>query len=54
MDLPVRILGKWNQSADTAETVARELAYSYEIKDCDAEEEAAFKAWLAGDTDNVS
>lgn len=53
MDLPVRILGKWNQSADTAETVARELAYSYEIKDCDAEEEAAFKAWLAGDTDEM-
>ena len=26
MDLPVRILGKWDQSADTTETVARELA----------------------------
>ncbi len=53
MDLPVRLLGKWDQSADTAEALARDLAYGYEVKDCEPEQETAFKAWLAGETDRM-
>lgn len=53
MHLPVQLLGKWDQSADTAETLARDLAYGYKVKDCEPEQEAAFKAWLAGETDNM-
>ena len=53
MHLPVQLLGKWDQSADTAETLARDLAYGYKVKDCEPEQEAAFKAWLAGETDKM-
>lgn len=53
MDIPVRLLGKWDQSADTAEALGRDLAYGYEVIECAPEEEAAFKAWLAGETDQM-
>ncbi len=53
MHLPVQLLGQWDQSADTAETLARDLAYGYKVKDCEPEQEAAFKAWLAGETDKM-
>lgn len=53
MGIPVRILSHWDQTIDTAESVAKELAYSYSLKDCDAEEALAFRTWLAGDTDEM-
>lgn len=53
MNMPARILYRWDQSAEMAESIAKELAYSYSVKDCSAEEEAAFRAWLAGDTDEI-
>lgn len=53
MGMPVRILSQWDQTIDTAESVGKELAYSYSLKDCDAEEALAFRAWLAGDTDEM-
>ena len=53
MGIPVRILHHWDQTIDTAESMAKELAYSYSLKDCDAEEAVAFRAWLAGDTDEM-
>ena len=52
-DMPVKILHHWDQKIDTAESVAKELAYSYSLKDCDAEDAVAFRAWLAGDTDEM-
>ena len=51
--MPVRILHHWDQKIDTAESVAKELAYSYSLKDCATEDAVAFRAWLAGDTDEM-
>lgn len=50
MHLPVQLLGKWDQSADTAETLARDLAYGYKVKDCEPETGSGFQG-MAGRRD---
>ncbi|MBD5537484.1 MAG: hypothetical protein HDQ99_17855 [Lachnospiraceae bacterium] len=46
-------LNEEGKGADIAKEEARRLAYSYELKNCDAAETQAFQAWLAGDTDEM-